>query len=207
MNFLLLGYLIVVVVPLLAASWRVSLLGLALQGLLLGWIALRSHHGLSPLSGIVLADCVILRGLVAPKILHRILTTHNTPRRNDVIPANLFSWVLVAGIVLASFRFATELSEVQPSNPLHLATVTAALLLALLVLSSQTSMFSQMVGLLRLENAVALFELLPASHESVLVQLGLSLVFLLTALLFGRFLRAELRSGSTSTPRRSHVTL
>jgi hydrogenase-4 component E len=102
--------------------------------------------------------------------------------------------MLVVGIVLASFRFANELSKSEPSNPLHIATVTAALLLGLFVLSSQGSMFSQIVGLLRIENAVALFELLPASHVPVPIQLGLSFVFLVTVILFGHFLSHELRA-------------
>jgi hydrogenase-4 membrane subunit HyfE len=194
MTYLLLGYLVVVIIPLLAASWRVSLLGLALQGVLLGWVALKSQSELSATTLIVVVDVGVVRGIVAPWVLQRVLVRSNAPRRNDVIPANLFSWVLVAAIVFASFRFATRLSLVEAGNPMHLATVTAALLLGMFVLASQNSMFSQIVGCLRIENAVALFELSASAHLPALLQLSLSVVFLLTVLLFARFLRGQLQS-------------
>ena len=41
MNALLVALLLVLLLPLFAASWRTSLLGLAGQGLLMAWIAIR----------------------------------------------------------------------------------------------------------------------------------------------------------------------
>ena len=193
MTYLLIGFVIVLLVPLFAASWRTSLLGIALQGLLLGSIALRTHEHASASAVLSLVDLFVVRGIVAPQILYRILSTHNAPRRGDIIPSNLFSWALVATFVLVSFRFATATLTADFTSSLHLASATSALVLGMYVLSSQSSMFSQMVGLLRIENAIALFELMSPHRFPAPIQVGVSIVFAITVLLFGRFLRVALQ--------------
>jgi hydrogenase-4 component E len=198
-TYLLVAFLVVALIPLFAASWRTSLLGLSLQGLLLAWIALRTFSEPSPAAALTLVDLVLIRGLLAPRMLYRVLARHRGPRRNDPIPSNLFSWMLVGAVVLASFHFAAGIPKAEVANPLHLATATAALLLGLLVLATQNSMFSQMVGLLRIENAIALYELMSPQHWGFPIQLGIAAVFLLTVVALGRFLGSEL-GGVTEPP-------
>ncbi|MEQ1567779.1 MAG: hypothetical protein ABMA64_19210 [Myxococcota bacterium] len=144
-------FLLVIVVPLFVARWRVSLLGLALQGALL----FRAAHGDPWLDGI---DFLAVRGALAPAILYTIQLGSGHPGRKDVIPANLFAWVLVVVLVTVAFRFAAAMAPGAESEG-RLAVATAALVLGLFVLSSQNSVFAQIVGVLRVENAVALFEL------------------------------------------------
>jgi hydrogenase-4 component E len=200
LTYLLVAFLVVALIPLFAASWRTSLLGLSLQGLLLGWIALRTFSVPSPAAALTLVDLVLIRGFLAPRTLYRVLSDHHRPRRHDLIPSNLFSWMLVGTVVLASFHFATGIAKADDvAGVLHLATATAALLLGFLVLATQNSMFSQMVGLLRIENAIALYELMSPQHWGFPIQLGIAAVFLLTVLVFGRFLGAEL-GGITEPP-------
>jgi hypothetical protein len=143
-------FLLVVLVPLFAARWRVSLLGIGLQGALL----LRASHG----SALDVADFAVLRGLVAPLLLYRVQTRSGGSHRNDVIPANLFAWVVVVVLTTAAFRFA---DAIEPGGAGHgrVAVATAALVLGMFVLASQNSVFSQIMAILRIENAVALFEL------------------------------------------------
>lgn len=188
--------LIVLVVPLFASSWRVSLFGLALQGLLLGWIAasdLSPHAAPSAAAAILLVDLFVLRGLVAPKLLHSALTKLNIPPRNDVLPPNLLIWTLAGAAVLVAFRFtglaAFAEAGLGPAERAHLTISVAALLLGLLVLASRNSPVSQAIGLLRIENAIALFELGSAHHLPAPVQLGLAVVFLLTAVMVASFAR------------------
>ena len=50
-------------------------------------------------------------------------------------------------------------SPLESDAQTFVAVATAALLLGLLLLATQTGPFSQMVGVLRIENAIALFEL------------------------------------------------
>jgi hydrogenase-4 component E len=207
MAYLLVAFLVIILVPFFAPSWRMNLLGLALQGLSLGWIALRTHEHLSASAVIAFIDLVLIRGLIAPRALYRGLSTHNPPRRGDVVPSSLISWALVGALVFVSFRFAAAIQETGLANALHLASATAALLLGMFVLSSQTSMFSQMTGLLRIENAIALFELMSPQHLPVPIQLGVSAVFLLTVFLFGRFLRGEVQHASTAQSADGRPTL
>lgn len=191
MTYLLIVFLVVVIVPLLAASWRVSLLGLAAQGILLGWMALRSEHAPTLATALVVLDAVVLRGVLAPRLVARALVGSDVPRRNDVIPPNLFSWALVAGLVFVAFRFADAVRGAAPSGSLTVAVASSALLLGLFVLSSQNGMLSQIVGLLRIENAIALFELELRHHFVLPVQGALSVVFLVTVLLCAHLLRRE----------------
>jgi hydrogenase-4 component E len=194
-TYLLISYLIVIVVPLLTASWRISLLGLSLQGLLMA--AMVSRHGWahSWTGALLLADLLVLRGWFIPRHLRRIMDDLGTGRRNDVIPANLLSWTLAGAAVLVAFRFAGHVVPGQGAGTIHVAVSAAALLLGLLVLGTQVTTFSQITGVLRVEYAIALFEL-GAEHEPALpVQAGLTVVLLLSVLTLGRFLRRLGASG------------
>lgn len=191
MTYLFVAFIVVLVVPLVAASWRTSLLGLASQGALLGWILLRTHAEPSPSVVLSVVDAFVLRGFLAPMILYRVMSARDAPRRNDVVPPNLLAWALIGAIVFASFRFAEAMLGADFAESLPLGAAAAAVLLGLFVLSSQNSMFSQMIGVLRIENGIVLFET-TSSHELPLgVHVGVFLVFAATVLFFGRFLRAE----------------
>lgn len=208
MTYLLVVFLVVLLVPLLAASWRVSLMGLAAQGALLGWMALRTSHTPSLTTGLVVMDTLVLRAIVAPRLLHRTLSKRNVASRNDVIPSNLFSWMLVAAVVFAAFRFADAVPlSGRPDGGLHMAVAVSALLLGLFVLSSQDGLFSQIVGLLRVENAIALFELDLHHHFVVHVQIALLVILFATILLCGHFLRAELAPPASTPAVDDEVTL
>lgn len=189
MTYLLVAFLVVIVVPLLTASWRISLFGLALQGLLMA--AMVSRHGWAHtwIGALLLADLLVLRGWFIPRHLRRIMDDLGAGRRNDVIPANLLSWTLAGAAVLVAFRFAGHVLPGQGERTIHVAVAAAALLLGLLVLGTQVTTFSQITGVLRVEYAIALFEL-GGEHEPALpVQAGLTLVLLLSVLTLGRFLR------------------
>jgi hydrogenase-4 component E len=216
LTHLLIAFLALTLFPLLAASWRVSLLGLALQGLLLGWMLIRAHEAPSAALLIQFLDLVLLRGIVGPQILYGVLSRQRAPRRNDVIPSNLFSWGFVSALLFVSFRFAGALAAADlPSSigssdlpsSLGFATATAALLMGMYVLATQNSMFSQMVGVLRIENAIALWELLLPSHAELPIAVGCSAVFLGTVVVFGRFLRTELQSVTEPPPAEQRPSL
>jgi hydrogenase-4 component E len=194
-------------VPLFAASWRVSILGLALQGCVLGWISLRLRAPVSVADRLALMDLIVIRGLVAPILLFQSFAVRGVSRRNDVIPSNLFAWILVGAFVLVSFRFAAAALRTEVAEALPLATATLALLLGFFVLSSQSSMFSQVVGLLRVENAVVLFELMSPHRLPLAIQAGVSAVFLVTVLLFTWFLRRDLPAASEAPPAEEGPTL
>ena len=80
MNALLVALLLVLLLPLFAASWRTSLLGLAGQGLLMAWIAirLRPEHATAA-QWLTLVDLVLLRGVLGPWLLYRVLSARPAP--------------------------------------------------------------------------------------------------------------------------------
>lgn len=160
-------FLVVVLLPLFAAQWRVSLVGLAAQGALL-WVAAGGTEVRAD-AGWVLdaADFLLLRAVLAPVLLHAAFRHRGVPARNDVIPANLIAWMVVIGLVLASFGFVGALEPTSEDGRLGVA--CASLLIGLFVLATQRSVFSQIIGVLRIENAVSLFALAGPGHAEPLV--------------------------------------
>lgn len=191
MNTLLMALMVVMVLPLFLGSWRVSLLGLCGQGLLMAWLVIEARPELSsPDDWLTLVDLLLVRGLIAPLFLYEVMRNKDATARNDVIPPNLLSWALAGALVLVGFNFASTMVPEDGHEQQVVAVATAGMLLGFLVLSTQSGPFSQMVGALRFENALALFELGGVSHhdESILVHAGQLVVFLVTIGLFRWYL-------------------
>ena len=197
MSPLLIAFLGVLLVPLFVATWRTSLLGLACQGGLMAWLAFRMGADPRTLDGLItLTDLAVVRGMVAPLILYRVLRAQNLPPRNDVIPPNLLSWTLALGVVLVAFNFSASLVPEYGARRVLVAVATSALMLAFLVLATQSGTFSQIVGALRFENAIALFELGSApEHAPLGIKVSQGLVVLATVLLY-RWYLANLTTAS-----------
>lgn len=189
MTGLLLAFEIVLLVPLFVGTWRTSLLGLSLQGVLMAWMTFR--HGASPsldaaLTGI---DLVLVRALLVPLLLYRTQRQRHAPRRNEVVPPTLLSWVVALALVLMAFRLADFLAPAEGEQQMLVATSASAVLLAFLVLATRTAPFSQMIGVLRLEYAIALFELGAASHhEAVGIRIGQTALVLVSVLFYRWYL-------------------
>jgi hydrogenase-4 component E len=186
---LLIALLAVYLVPLFVATWRTSLFGLACQGFLMAWIAYRLGPVPSTASAwITLADLALVRGLGAPLALYSVMRVRSRPARNDVIPPNLLSWTLALAMVLVAFDFSERLVEEGEQRTL-VAVAATGLMFGFLVLATQSNPLSQMIGALRIENAIALFELGGLRHEPQLaVQAGQLVVVVLTIVLYRRYL-------------------
>jgi len=196
MNPLLIAFVGVLLVPLFVASWRLSLYGLALQGLLLAWISYQLDPTLDSVAAwIRLFDLVVVRGLGAPIVLYAVLRSQRATARHDVIPPNLMSWTLAIALVLVAFRFADMLVPLEGNEHSFVAGATAGLLLGLLVLATQTGPFSQMVGVLRIENGIAFFEL-GATHRPLAMLIAQTLIVIATVLLFRWYLRTLPRAST-----------
>lgn len=191
----LVALLLVLLVPLFVGKWRTSLLGLSCQGLLTAWIAVRLHPDLANVEAwIGLADLVILRGILAPWLLASEMRRQAAPPRSDVIPPNMLSWALALGSVLVAFHFAEALVREPGEEQALVAVATVGLLLGFLVLATQPKPFSQMVGTLRIENAIALFEVGGGSqHREIGVHIG-QLVIVLTTIVLYRWYLATLEA-------------
>jgi hydrogenase-4 membrane subunit HyfE len=197
MAALLIALLAVMIVPLFVATWRTSLMGLAFQGGLIGWIALQ---GMPPTKGLAdwlsLGDLLLLRALAEPLLLHAVLLKQRVPARSDVVPPSLLSWAMALGFVLVAFAFAERLEAAAGVERTLVAVATSGLLLGLLVLSTQTGVLGQMIGALRVENAIALLEVSSRPHEGhVALRVGALATVIVTIGLFRWYL-----SGLGATP-------
>lgn len=188
MTSLLIAFLLVLMAPLFIAAWRTSLLGLALQGLLMAWMVVERGWTWDVPSVVLFVDLAIVRGLFVPRYLYGILKRRNAPRRNDVISANLLSWTLAGAIVMLSFRFGRAMAGEDVQSATHLAVAASGVLLGFLVLASRESTLSQIIGALRIENGIALFELASEHHQPLPVHLGVMAIYVLTVFMFGAFL-------------------
>jgi hydrogenase-4 component E len=196
MNPLLIAFVGVLLVPLFVASWRLSLFGLAAQGLLMAWISYQLEPDLDLAAWAQMLDLVVVRGLGAPLALYAVLRSQRVTARNDVIPPNLMSWTLAIALVLVAFRFADMLVPTSGNEHSFVAGATAGLLLGLLVLATQTGPFSQMEGALRIENGIAFFEL-GTSHRPLAMVIAQTAILVATVLLFRWYLRTLPRGSTT----------
>ena len=118
MTYLLVSFLVVLVVPLFAATWRTSLLGLSLQGLLLGWMALRGETARIRQGYRPLAD-EHARVHAAMAALQQELESKATPRPQP------FTLKLEEGVDAYPGRGPPTLSSqvmgkyTRPADPLH----------------------------------------------------------------------------------------
>ena len=190
MNPLLIAFVAVLLIPLFVASWRLSVAGLAAQGMIMAWISYQSDPTLASVDAWVsLVDLLLVRGLAAPFALYAVLRAQRAPARNDVLAPNLMSWTLAIVLVLLAFRFADMLVPAAGPDQAFVGVATAGLLLGLLVLAGQTGPFSQMIGVLRIENAIALFELAGPHHpDDVGMRIAQTVILIATILLFRWYL-------------------
>lgn len=195
MNPVLIAFVGVLLVPLFVASWRISLMGLALQAFLMAWSAYELHPALDSVGAWVgMLDMVVVRGLGAPIALYAVLRSQGATARTDVIPPNLMSWTLAIALVLVAFRFADMLVPIEGTEHSFVAGASAGILLGLLVLATQTGPFSQMVGVLRIENGIAMFEL--GGHHDPAMQIAQTVILVATILLFRWYLKTLPRASA-----------
>ncbi|MBS1120051.1 MAG: hycX [Deltaproteobacteria bacterium] len=193
MSPLLIALLGVLLVPLFVTTWRTTLFGLALQGFLMAWIAQRINPESASIGDwLTMLDLVVVRGLWAPIALYGALRAQQASERGDVIPPNLLSWTIALGMVLAAFSFADALDVGGGDDQQTLVAVaTAAVLLGLLLLATQPGPFSQMVGAIRIENGIALFELGGDHHRQAIgIQIAQIVIVVVTISLFRWYLKA-----------------
>lgn len=197
MNPLLFALLGSLLGPLFVGSWRVSLFGFSCQGALMAALAYGLHPQLSAAERwLEFADLAIVRGVAVPGALYAVLRARGMPAGRDIIPPNLLSWTIALAMVLVSFRFAGRLVP-EAGEPRALVAVAASgVLLGFLVLATRSDPWSQVIGALRIENAIALVELGSDHHALDLgVRVGLLAVFVATVALFGAHL---LQSSATA---------
>ena len=112
MSTALVVFVLVLLLPLFLASWRVSLVGLASQGAIMAWLAYDRDGVTTVADGVRLVDLGLVRSLIVPVALVMLLVARMSPAGAD--PTQLSTilriHVSLATIGLALFALASALS-------------------------------------------------------------------------------------------------
>ena len=177
MRLPLIAFLLAVVVPVFFSKIRSAPLWLLLQALALGWNTV-AHHGLDSAHALIaLLELLLLRGAIAPLLLRRAIR-QRAQTNQDLMPSNLFTWVVAGTLIVLAFRFgAPGMGDYQAVT---LGVVGATVAVAFLLLSTNDAPPAQLVAVLFMENALALFESLFPEPWPLPVHGALSAIYLLT---------------------------
>lgn len=177
MTLALVVFLVAAVIPVFFGKIRSAPVWLAVQALALGWNGIAHHAEVSVHAFWALFEVLLVRGVVAPQLLRRAIRRRAEPDL-DLMPSNLFTWAIAIALIVLAFEFgAPAMSDRQA---LALGVVGATVAVALLVLSTNNSSPAQLVAVLFMENALALFESLLPQPWPLPVHAALSAIYLLT---------------------------
>lgn len=154
-----------------APSW------LALQAAALAWAAMDGHGEPGAHAFAALAEILLVRGLVAPLLL-RWAIREQGGQNAELMPGNLFVWAIAIGLVALAFEFGA--SGIADPHALALGAVAGTVAVALLLLAISDRPAAQLVAVLFIENAIALFETTLPEPWPTPVHVALSAVYLLT---------------------------
>lgn len=160
MRVALIVVLAAAVIPAFFGKIRSAPFWLAVQAAALGWAGAASHGLASAHGWTALAELLLVRAVIAPQLLRRAIRRRAEPNL-DLMPSNLFAWAIAIALIVLAFEFgAPVLGE---RDALTLGVVGATVAVALLLLAANDAPPAQLVAVLFMENALALFEtLLPA---------------------------------------------
>ena len=177
MRWPLMLFLLATIVPVFFGKVRAAPLWLAVQAVALAWAGLIHHAEWSwhSLSGVL--EVLLVRGVLAPLLLQRAIHRCAQPD-TDLMPSNLFSWAIGLGLMALAFDFGGAAMADGPA--LALGVVAATVILVLLILSTNTAPAAQLVAVLFMENAMAVFESMLTAPWPLPVHLMLTGVYLLT---------------------------
>lgn len=186
MTNLFIAYVAAFTLPLLFHSWRVAVLGLGIQGILLSQI-LASHHPWSLQLAFEFASLFLIRAVFVPWSLFRWMKGHEVSSDFSLISKNLIQWLIAFLLLVAAFMLGHKMSPADPHEALQVGTAAGSILIGLLVLANQTHPLGQIVGLLMLEGGITLVELLSPHAIPFPVSIGVSLVVVVFVLTCGQY--------------------
>jgi hydrogenase-4 component E len=183
------------VVTLWRRDLRALVAVLALQGAALAALAavLAVHDGDVGL-GVVAGVVLLAKGIVIPNLLARVVRRDPGSRETAPLVNVPASLVAAGALVVLAYLSAGRLISLFPSpatrlTPLGLATV----LVGFFVLVTRRKAVSQIVGLLLVDNGIALIAFLLTAGVPILVELGASLDVLLVIVVL-QVLAASMRA-------------
>ena len=170
-------FLLAALIPVFFGKVRSAPFWVMLQALALGWSGVAAHETLTGHALIALLELLSVRALLAPWLLRRAIRRHGGPNL-DLMPSNLFAWAAAVALIVLAFEFGSP--TLTDPQALTLGAIAATVAVALLLLSTNRAAPPQLVALMFMENALALFESLLAEPWPGPVHAALSAVYLLT---------------------------
>ncbi len=188
----------VVVLSAVVTLWRHSLIAiiraLAVQGVALALVALtlglHGHdRGLEVVAGLVLlAKGVVVPALITKVVRHDVASRETDPLVN--VPASLVAAGVLIFLAFAASRSVTALTSNAPGRLIPFG--MAAMLIGFFALATRRKAVSQIVGLLLVDNGIALVAFLATAGVPLIVELGASLDLLLITVVL-RVLATQMR--------------
>ncbi|MDR3371308.1 hypothetical protein [Rhodoferax sp.] len=170
----LIACLMATVIPVFFGKLAITPNWLSLQALALGWITLNKHHELDLHALAAGLEVLIIRAWLVPHLLRRTLSGHKAAE-HDVMPSNLFTWGVAVTLIIVAFQFGDGARA--DVRALTLGVIAATVTIAFLLLATNREPVAQLVALLFMENALALFESLMPEPWPLPVHLAISTVY------------------------------
>lgn len=177
MKFPLILFLVAAVLPVFFGKIRSAPFWLAVQAVALGWASAAQHGEWSGHALAALVEVLLVRAVIAPLLLRRAIRGRGEPNL-DLMPSNLFAWAIAVALLVLAFEFGAP--EMGDRHALALGAIGATVAVALLLLAANDSPPAQLVAVLFMENAIALFESLLPEPWPLPVHVALSVIYLLT---------------------------
>jgi hydrogenase-4 membrane subunit HyfE len=177
MTIALMLFLATAVVPVFFGKIRSAPIWLTAQAVALALAGFARHGELTLHSTVAMAEILVLRAVVAPLLLRRA-TVRREEANFDLMPSNLLIWMTAIALVVLAFEFG---APDRADHALALGVVAATVAVALLLLATNPSPPAQLVAVLFMENALALFETMLPQPWPLPVHASLSAIYLLAA--------------------------
>lgn len=177
MKIALMLFLAAAVLPAFFGRLRSVPSWLALQAAALALASMAGHGAPDAHALAAVAEMLLVRGLVAPLLLRRAIRDHGG-QNVELMPGNLFVWAFAIGLIVLAFEFGA--SGIGDPHALALGAVAGTVAVALLLLATSDRPPAQLVAVLFIENAIALFETTLPEPWPAPVHFALSAVYLLT---------------------------
>jgi hydrogenase-4 membrane subunit HyfE len=180
MTLTLMLCLLATLVPVFFSRVSAAPVWLSVQALALGWITLNQHHTLTLHAAFAGIEVLLVRALLVPYLLRSALARQGHAQVS-LMPSNLFAWGIAVALIIFAFKFGDGARA--DVRALTLGVVASTVVMAFLILATNPHKMAQLVALLFMENALALFESLMPEPWPVPVHLAISVVYVLTMVL------------------------
>lgn len=171
--------LVATVIPVFFSRLSATPAWLSIQALTLLWITVLGAESMSVHEIISVVEFIVIRVVLVPYLLARAI--RKTPHaRISVMPSNLFAWGVAITLIILAFKFGDGARA--DFRALTLGVVAATAMIAFLILATNHEPAAQLVAVLFMENALALFESLMPESWPIPVHLAVSGVYVLTVM-------------------------